>query len=133
MINKIFWIFLLLPFQLFANDEPLSLDRVVPSNFTLAFPNEDNIRPSISTFKVNNFALMSNETGERWAIVTLTNQASGRRTISQKHLMALVADGEHITPFEISQSFKAGETLSLTLYFGVSKFPILTVFTRTKT
>ncbi|MBE8167187.1 MAG: hypothetical protein HAW66_02305 [Shewanella sp.] len=133
MFNKIYWLFLLLPFQALANDEPLSLDRIVPSNFTLAFPNEDNIRPSVSTFEVNNFALMSNEIGERWAIVTLTNQASGRRTVNQKHLMALVANGQHITPFEISQPFKAGETLSLTIYFGVSKFPILTVFSRTKT
>lgn len=131
-MKRIVWLLLAIPFVTQANkDDVLSIDRVVPQNFDLAFPNEFNNQPDLSDFKINSFALMSNEAGERWAVVTLTNLASGKRSLTQKHIMAIVANGERIAPLEFLQSFNADETLSLTINFGESKFPLLSVYSRT--
>lgn len=130
MLKIISWILLATSFVAYSSDEVLSIDRIVPNNFGLAFPNESNIQPEQSDFQVNNFVLMSNEVGERWAVVTLTNLASGSRSLTNKHLMALVANGQRIIPIEFSQNFKADETLSLTINFGESKFPLLSVYSR---
>ncbi|WP_462156367.1 hypothetical protein [Pseudoalteromonas piscicida] len=113
-----------------AAEEALTIDSVVPNNMELAFPNDTNIYPDISDFKVLNAVLMSNENGERWAMITIKNQSSGRRTLTQKHLLALTANGQRIAPMKLSESFDGGETLSLTLAFGENKFPLLNVYTR---
>lgn len=123
---------LILPIAAMAADDVISVDRAIPYSSELAFPNEQNLAPEISDFSVNNVTLMSNDAGERWAVLTITNDASGRRTIQHKHLMGLVANGERVHPAEFSQSFNGGETLSLTVYFGESKFPLLSVYSRAK-
>jgi hypothetical protein len=130
MLKRISWLLLACSFAAYSSDEALSIDRVVPNSFDLAFPNDSNIQPEQSDFEISNFALMSNDLGERWAVVTLTNLASGSRSLTNKHLLALVANGQRIAPTEFSQSFKAGETLSLTINFGESKFPLLSVYSR---
>jgi hypothetical protein len=130
MIKRIFWLLFAASFTSYANDDALSIDRVVPQNFELAFPNESNIQPEQSDFKINSFALMSNDEGERWAVVTATNLASGKRSLSQKHIMAIVANGKRVAPSEFLYSFNAHETLSLTINFGESKFPLLSVYSR---
>ena len=124
-----FW-FLMLAVNTQAAEEALTIDSVLPSNMELAFPNNANIYPDISDFKVLNAVLMSNENGERWAMITIKNQSSGRRTLTQKHLLALTANGQRIAPMKLSESFDGGETLSLTLAFGENKFPLLNVYTR---
>ncbi|MGB3725850.1 MAG: hypothetical protein WA981_08795 [Glaciecola sp.] len=124
---------LLLTYSSFAqsSNDVLSIDRVVPKSANLAFPNTSNIQPEQSDFTVDNFVLMSNEKGERWAVVTLVNLASGSRTLTHRQLMALLANGDRVQPIEFSHSFKANEILSLTIYFGESKFPLLSVYSRT--
>ncbi|WP_448556608.1 hypothetical protein [Thalassotalea montiporae] len=113
-----------------ANQQALSIDRLIPENFELAYPNEQNRQPRKSDFAVINYALMSNQAGERWAVVTVRNLASGWRMLDQKHLLALTANGERINPIDVEQHFKAGETLSLTINFGEHKFPILSIYSR---
>ena len=132
-MSKIVFLFaLLLSFSLTAKEEVLTLDRVVPNNFELAFPNDDNIEPVLSDFKVKNAILMSNELGERFAVVTIENRSSGSRNLNQKHLMAQVSNGERISPQAFSQTFNGGETLSLTINFGENKFPLLNVYSRSR-
>ena len=132
-MSKIVFLFaLLLSFSLTAKEEVLTLDRVVPINFELAFPNDDNIEPVLSDFKVKNAILMSNELGERFAVVTIENRSSGSRNLNQKHLMAQVSNGERISPQAFSQTFNGGETLSLTINFGENKFPLLNVYSRSR-
>ena len=114
-----------------ASEQALSIETRVPSSVELAFPNESGLAPELSEFQVLSFVPMSNEAGERWAVLTIKNLASGRRTLSQKHLMALTADGNRINPNEVSQSFLADETLSIVVNFGERKFPLLSVFSRT--
>jgi hypothetical protein len=36
-----------------------------------------------------NYALMSNEFGERWSVITLTNLVTGNSNFVQEHLIAL--------------------------------------------
>ena len=60
----------------------------------------------------------------------MTNQSSGRRELEAKHLVALFADGSRHNPTEFKRTFKGNETQSITLNFGESKFPILSIYTR---
>lgn len=114
----------------FAKNDVLTIENIVPHSVQLAFPNDKNIVPEVSDFKVDNIVLMSNEDGERYAVVTFTNMSSGSRTISKDHVMALLANGERIFPETLSHSFKGNESVSLTVSFGKNKFPILSVYTR---
>lgn len=111
-------------------DTSLMIERSVDSDIDLNFPNEDHIHPSNSDFKVVNYTLMSNELGERWAVVTLKNTASGNRIFEKKHLLALFANGDYIHPKTEKHAFEGKEIQTLTLFFGINKFPILKIYTQ---
>jgi len=106
----------------------LNVDRAIPSSIHLSFPNDNNIMPKKSDFTILNYVLMSNNEGERWAVITLTNLSSGNRELNQDHLLALFADGSRLTPIEFKLGFKGSETQSVTVSFAEHKFPILSVY-----
>lgn len=134
MLKIIFSTFLLLSFSSNATEtEVLTVDRVVPSNLELAFPNDKNIEPKSSDFDLINFVVMSNEVGERWAVVTLTNASTGSRVLDNSHLMALFANGKRKSPQAFKISFEPKETQSITVSFGGNKFPILSINTNSTT
>jgi len=110
------------------NSEILSVERAVPKSIHLSFPNDKNIKPQKGDFKIVNYVLMSNEAGERWSVITLTNIATGNRSLHQDHLIALFADGSRINPLEYKLNFKGKETQSITVSFGKNKFPILSIY-----
>ena len=114
------------------DDESLSIDRFIPHNFEFVFPNDEKVAPIQSDFELEHFVLMSNLKGERWAVLTLTNSSRGNRQLEPQHLMAVFADGRYGTPEFQNVRFKGNETLTLTVYFGESKFPVLSVFTYSK-
>ena len=114
-------------------NDVLMLERTVDRNLILAFPNDDKITPKISDFEVINYVLMSNELGERWCVVTLKNNSSGNRIFENTQLMALFSDGNRKAPLHYKLSFKGRETQSITISFGVSKFPILTIYSSNDT
>ncbi len=112
-----------------ANEsEVLSVDRSVSRNIKLSFPNDRNITPKLSDFEINNYVLMSNEEGERWAVITITNLSSGNRMLEEQHLLALFANGDRRSPLEYKLRFAGNETQSFTVSFGESKFPILLIY-----
>ncbi len=115
-----------------SEDEALTIDKVVSSNFELAFPNDKNIKPQDSEFALINYVVMSNLIGERWAVLTLKNTSAGNRMLEQQHIMALFADGSRSYPAEIKLNFEGKETQSITVSFGENKFPILSVQTSTE-
>ena len=49
-----------------AGNDTLSIDRSVATDMQTFFPNDKNIQPKRSDFKVLNYILMSSESGERW-------------------------------------------------------------------
>jgi hypothetical protein len=122
--------FLLLSFSSYAEEtETLTVDRVIANNLELAFPNDKNIKPKASDFELINYVVMSNDLGERWAVITLSNTSSGSRILEQEHLIALFADGKRKSPPAFKVSFKRQETQSITVSFGENKFPILSIIT----
>lgn len=124
---------LVMPALSLANDydrDALTVDKSIAKDLEFQFPNDDNIYPEISDFKVLNYVTMSNEYGERKVTVTLQNQSTGNRIFVNEQIMALYADGSRIHPYQTKISFKGKETQTLTLAFGNSKYPILQVYTR---
>lgn len=106
----------------------LTVDRTVSKQIQLSFPNDNNIRPKKGDFQIINYVLMSNELGERWSVITLTNLSSGNREFSHDHLIGLFADGSRISPLEYKLNFSGQETQSITVSFGVHKFPVLSIY-----
>lgn len=131
MGKRIIGLIFLFSFSVFADDSVLSVDRAISNNIELAFPNDSNIQPALSDFEVINFILLSNEAGERWAVVTFKNLSSGRRTVTEKHVLALLANGSRVNPSEFTEAFGGKEVKSVTISFSDSKFPILSVYSRT--
>ncbi|RLV60867.1 hypothetical protein D5018_04285 [Parashewanella curva] len=131
MGKRIVGLIFLFSFSVFADESALSVDRAISNNIELAFPNDSNIQPDLSDFEVINFVLLSNETGERWAVVTFKNLSSGRRTVNEKHVLALLANGSRVYPSEFTEAFRGKEVKSVTINFSDSKFPILSVYSRT--
>lgn len=107
----------------------LIIDRPPMDINDLAFPNERNIRPSAGDFELVSYFLLSGENGERWATITLRNTSSGQRYFRDGHLLALFANGERRPPMKLKQRFSGRETLTLNIFFGFNKFPILSLYT----
>ena len=112
-----------------SQSEVINVERVVTEELKIAFPNDKNIRAQASDFEIKNYVMMSNEKGERWAVLTLTNESTGTRSLEQYHLLATFADGERRSPNEFKLNFQGRETQSVTVNFGENKFPILTIQT----
>lgn len=108
----------------------LTIDRQVEPEENISFPNERNIHPVPSDFRVISYILMSSEAGERWAAVTFENAANGQRVLNNNNVMALFANGDRRQPLEFNRKFEANERYTLTLNFGQRKFPVLTVYTQ---
>ena len=129
-VNKFFvFVWGLLTFAVSAEEsDALTVDRSVSNSINLSFPNDENIRPKESDFEVSNYVLMSNDSGERWAMLTLTNLSSGSRTFEHRHVLALFADGSRKSPLDFKLNFEGNETQSITVSFGDHKFPILSIY-----
>jgi len=113
-----------------ANSDYLMLDTHVINTEIINFPNDNEIYPDKSDFKIIHLVTMSNELGDRYATVTLKNLSTGRRIFKQNHIMALFADGSRLSPAIAEAVVDGKESVSITLYFGEHKFPILTLYTR---
>jgi hypothetical protein len=131
MFRQLLALFLFFSVSTFAAESGvLTIDKSVAAELHLSFPNDSNVQPTMGDFKVINFILMSNEVGDRWAVVTVKNESSGNRTLNQSHLLGLFANGERFHPLEFKQSFDGYESASLTITFGEHKFPIIELYSR---
>jgi len=115
-----------------AENNVLTPDESIIGGDLIEFPNDSRIYPDKSDFKILNSIIMSNLKGERWATITVTNQAQGKRTLNQDQVLALFADGTRRFPLTFTQEFKSEQTVSLIINFGTNKFPILKIMTRDK-
>ena len=122
-----FILMILMSFYSLADEQTLNIDRQLPINTQLSFPNPDRIAPQRSDFEVISAVPMSSDSGDRWVLLTMHNLALGNRTLTQNHLLAILADGNRVFPAQFSQRFKADETISLSIFITSSKFPILQV------
>ena len=107
MYRVLFALFMFCSFSSFAAEsDVLTVDKAVPAGLHLSFPNDSNVQPNISDFNVVNYIVMSNESGERWAVITVKNESSGTRTLNESHLLGLFANGERLEPLKFEQNFK---------------------------
>lgn len=111
-------------------NEVLTPDETILGSELIDFPNDSNIFADKSDFHLLHTIIMSNTKGERWATITVSNKANGRRSFHQDQVLALLADGSRRLPLSFSREFKSGETASVLVNFGLSQFPILKIMTR---
>lgn len=112
-----------------AEERLLFFDPNTPQNVDFFFDIEESerIRPKKSDFQLVYFAPMSNEIGERWALITVKNTASGHRFLRSEHIVATFADGHQANPKNLSQGVEPGQVLTETIFFGNNRFPIVVV------
>lgn len=114
----------------FTTDDVLVVDEPIPDATVFDFPEEDVLDPKLSEFIILTSLMMSSSSGERWATVTIKNTNSHRRILDEDHIVAVFANGDRRNPVRLKHSFKGHEEISLTLSFGMHKFPILRLLTR---
>ncbi len=134
--------FRLLPIVLFASvltanpeDKPaysdaLFFDKPVVKDMAIHFEIEEDLYPTRGSFKIQDFAFLSNELGERWALVIVRNTAPDPRTISENQIIALFADGTHRKPINLKKRIEGSETETFMIPFGKSKMPLVKLLTR---
>lgn len=110
--------------------DSLMLEQSIVNADVIQFKNDEKLYPEVSSFKIIQSVTMSNERGERWATITLQNQAAGRRILKSEHIMAVFANGKRKYPTLDEYTLESGETQSISMFFGKNKFPILKLFTR---
>lgn len=101
-----------------VNGEPLNFDR------------DDPLAPEPSDFEVLAAAPMSNEVGERWALVTVRNTSVGHRILENDQLVAVFADGSRAPARNLGIRLAGGERVTQAVRFGIRKFPIIRLLTR---
>ena len=86
---------------------------------------DKHITPKRSALILENYALMAANNGERVALVTLRNGASGQRIYNQEHIVAVLGDCSRVLPHAFELRLDAREQRSLQIYFGVQQQPVL--------
>lgn len=94
---------------------------------TLNFKQKQALQPLANDFRIIEASYLSNEIGERWAVITFENKSSGQRLLKNKSLVATFADGHQTHAINLNETLTGHEKLSKAVFFGVYQFPIVTV------
>ncbi len=105
----------------------LTFDQSPTVSGAIDFDQDDPLYPTRNDFEIVQFAAMSNELGERWALMTIKNTSAGQRFLKNKNLVATFADGSQSYAAGLDEMLKGKQQLTKTIFFGYSKFPILSV------
>ena len=108
-------------------DNILFFDENTPRQDTFSFDIEESerLKPRANDFELIHYAPMSNKKGERWVLITVKNTSTGRRFLKSEHIVATFVNEEQINPRDLNESVDGGEVFSKTIFFGVTKFPII--------
>ncbi|WP_333608650.1 hypothetical protein [Arsukibacterium sp.] len=68
---------------------------------------------------------MAANNGERVALVTLRNGASGQRIFNQEHIVAVLGDCSRMLPIAFELRLNAREQRSIQIHFGQQQQPVL--------
>ncbi|MET0067705.1 MAG: hypothetical protein ABW076_15280 [Candidatus Thiodiazotropha sp.] len=107
-----------------------TFDPPIADSVALNFSDSDDLLPKRGDFRIESCLLMSNPSGERWAVLTLVNQSTSQRLLDEEHIVALFADGTRRHPLNAGHTFRGGERNTLTLNFGDNPFPVVRVEVR---
>lgn len=110
----------------------LTIDQPLVDGSELRFDVESNIEPEKSDFSVVSYTFMSSSSGERWAVLTLKNISNGHRLLNIKQVVAIFANGKRRFSLKLDGRINAKEVVTKTIFFGWSKFPILSLLVKGK-
>ena len=91
------------------------------------FKRSDALVPANNDFEILEAVVMSNDLGERWAVITLQNRSTGQRLLKNENVVATFADGSQSFAKNLDAVVKGKQKLTQAVLFGYSKFPILTI------
>ena len=130
--QSLFWamIFCLSPLIVSADgieDITLHFDQPQGKLTHINFRQKEVIKPVPNDFELIETAFMSNNIGDRYAIVTIENTSPGQRLFRNKHIVATFANGRQSIAHSLDEILKGGERLTKTIFFGSHSFPIVRV------
>ena len=105
----------------------LLFDENTPLQYTFSFDIDESerLKPRENDFELIHYAPMSNKNGERYVLITVKNTSTGRRFLKSEHIVATFVNEEQINPRDLNESVDGGEVFSKSIFFGVTKFPII--------
>ncbi|MDF1780554.1 MAG: hypothetical protein P1U67_04605 [Alcanivoracaceae bacterium] len=103
----------------------LQYDARPPLQGEIRFDQNDPKKIARHDFEVIDYALMSNDQGERWAVVTFRNNASGMRLLANEYLLANFSDGTQRFALNLEGKVEANQYITRNVFFGYHRFPIL--------
>ncbi len=111
------------------NKEFLLFDEITPRGVDWHFSIDgiERLRPQKNDFQLLHFIPMSNDLGERWALVTVKNTSKGHRFLKNEHLVATFANGSQTIAVLKSERIPGEGMVSRSVFFGTNKFPIVMV------
>ena len=112
------------------NSAVLRFDTPLAITNNADFDRDNPLEPDGSSFILLDASSLSSDSGERWALVSLQNDAGGQRILRDDYLVAEFANGDRRHPSNLEGSFAAGERQRKMAFFGYHRFPILRVFTQ---
>ncbi|MDQ8185801.1 hypothetical protein [Pelagicoccus sp. SDUM812002] len=127
-----------LPFWIIAEppapeDIVVSFDEVIIPQDELAFVTDwKTLKPDLSEFEIEYQRFLSNDLGERFALVTLFKRKSGLRIIDEKDIVGVLANGQRLHPIRLEGETQIGARGSIFVHFGQHQFPLAGLETRTE-
>lgn len=112
------------------NSAILRFDTPLAITDSAAFDRDNHLEPDSSSFILLDANSLSSDSGERWALVSLRNDAGGQRILRDDYLVAEFANGDRRHASNLEGSFAAAEQQRKMVFFGYHRFPILRVFTQ---
>lgn len=111
----------------------LQFDAVQPGDTGLRFDRGTRVLvPEAGPFRLVEYHAMSNDIGERWALVTVVNIENADRYLKGTHLVATFADGSQREAQNLNDPVGASERFSKAVFFGHSPFPLVRVDARVR-
>lgn len=126
------------PFCIFAEPPAteslvVSFDEVVISQGNLAFDSDRNVlRPSLSEFEIEYQRFLSNDLGQRFALITFSKKKNMLRSISERDIVGVLANGQRLYPIKLEGETQIGSRGSIFVHFGKHQFPLVDLETRTE-
>ena len=103
----------------------LFFDQPLPGDFD--FDIKDPLIPSENDFEIEQAAFLSNQLGERFALITLLNLSSSQRLLKNETIVVTFANGKQAFAKNLDEVFRGRERQSLAIFFGISQFPIVQI------
>ena len=111
-------------------NDTLRFDRPIAKELPIEFQVEEDLYPTRSEFEIVDFAFLSSESGGRWAMVIVQNQARDSRTFTEDQLIGFFADSRHRKPIRLRERVEGSKTETLMIPFGDSDTPLVKLMTR---